>query len=67
MSRAANSRDIARGAQLLLAHCSVLADAGEPRAPGIDRLRLVLGPELTRFLVCALAGGHRTRSRGLAA
>jgi hypothetical protein len=66
MSAASDSRAIGRGATLLIAHCASLGEL-EDRAPVGDRLRELLGPDLTRLLLVALAGDHRMRSRGLAA
>jgi hypothetical protein len=56
-----------QGQELLLAHCAALSQFGNPRAPVVDRLRVLLGEDLTRFLIVALAGDHRMRSRRLAA
>jgi len=53
------SDDGTRGAALLIAHCASL---GEERLPVADRLRQLLGPDLTRLLLVALAGDHRMRS-----
>jgi cystathionine beta-lyase/cystathionine gamma-synthase len=52
MPAASNSR----GAALLIAHCATLAD---DRAPAAERLYQLIGPDLTRLLVGALAGDHR--------
>jgi hypothetical protein len=54
------------GIELLLVHCAALSRF-EERRPVVDRLRQVLGDDLTRLLIVALAGDHRTRSRRLAA
>jgi hypothetical protein len=67
MSRAAETAGLGRGAQLLLVHCAALDEAGPASMPVVDRLRQLIGPELTRLLLVALAGDHRMRSRGLAA
>jgi hypothetical protein len=45
-----------RGAALLMAHCATLAD---DRAPATERLCELIGADLTRLLVGALAGDHR--------
>ena len=55
---------VARGARLLLAHCASLNRDGDGPAP-VERLRQLLGAELTRLLLVALAGDHGMRSRGL--
>jgi hypothetical protein len=47
-----------RGAALLLAHCSAVADE---RESAYTRLEHKLGGELTRLLVCALAGAQTGR------
>jgi hypothetical protein len=63
---AAYERPIARGSGLLIAHCHAFSDVDE-RAPVVDRLRLLIGAELTSLLLIALAGDHAMRSRDLAA
>ena len=55
------------GIELLLAHCAGLSPLDNSRAPVADRLRKLLGDDLTRLLIVALAGDHRMRSRRLAA
>ena len=50
-----------RNDDLLLAHCEALACA---RPPVLERLRVLIGADLTRLLLRALAGDHRVRSRG---
>jgi hypothetical protein len=52
-----------RAVELLLAHCAALSRVGsaEPRAPVFDRLRELIGIELTRLLLFALAGPQRAR------
>jgi len=52
-----------RAVELLLAHCAELsrAEKAEPRVPVFDRLREVIGVDLTRLLLFALAGGQRPR------
>ena len=62
MSAAGHDRALARGSGLLIAHCHVL-DELEERAPVVDRLRTLIGAELTRLLLLALAGDHSMRSR----
>jgi hypothetical protein len=49
------SQNSTRGAALLIAHC---ASVGDERLPVADRLRELLGPDLTRLLLVALAGDH---------
>jgi hypothetical protein len=44
-----------RGAELLLAHCALPADADLSRPPALLRLEEALGGELARLLVGALA------------
>ena len=39
----------------------------EVRLPAADRLRELIGPDLTRLLLVALAGNHRLSSRDRAA
>jgi hypothetical protein len=45
-----------RGPALLMAHCATLAD---DRVPATERLCELIGPDLARLLVVALAGDHR--------
>jgi hypothetical protein len=47
-----------RGAGLLLAHCTAVAD---DREPAYARLEEALGGELARWLVFALAGSQGVR------
>jgi hypothetical protein len=61
MPAASPNDAFARGPALLIAHCAALGDAD--RTPVVDRLRQLIGPDLTRLLLVALAGDHRTRSR----
>jgi hypothetical protein len=51
----------ARAATLLLAHCAALTATidGEPRQPVFERLRELLGPDLTRFLLFGLTRSQR--------
>jgi hypothetical protein len=65
MSAAAHSRIVSRGPGLLVAHCSALDY--EHRPPATDRLHRLIGPDLTRLLLVALAGDHRMGSRRAAA
>jgi len=60
---AVDSRDT-RAVELLLAHCAALSAAKErsERRPVFERLRELLGADLTRLLLFGLAG-QRTRSR----
>jgi len=64
MSAAAHNRDVSRGPVLLVAHCSAL---DERHVPATDRLHRLIGPDLTRLLVVALAGDHRLDFRSAAA
>lgn len=65
MSAAAHNRVVFRGPGFLTAHCSVLDD--EEHLPATDRLQRLIGPDLTRLLLVALAGDHRMGSRRVAA
>jgi hypothetical protein len=60
---AALSRDT-RAVELLLAHCAILSHTEETttRKPVFDRLRELIGAELTRLLLFGLTGAHRARS-----
>ena len=49
---------------MLIWHCSAF---DRDRLPASDRLQQLIGVELTRLLVVALAGDHRMASRQLAA
>jgi hypothetical protein len=60
MDAALQPHTTGRGARLLLAHCAAIADI--ERTPPRERLEAVLGGELTRLLVFALAGGHGRRA-----
>jgi hypothetical protein len=44
-----------------MVHCSALDN--EDRPPVTDRLHRLIGPDLTRLLLVALAGDHRMGSR----
>jgi len=48
-----------------MAHCSALDH--EEHLPVTDRLHRLIGPDLTRLLLVALAGDHRMGSRRVAA
>jgi hypothetical protein len=65
MSAAAHNRVASRGPGLLIMHCSALDYEG--RLPATDRLHRLIGPDLTRRLLVALAGDHRMGSRRVAA
>ena len=65
MSAAAHHRPHSRGPGLLIAHCAALD--GEERLPATDRLHRLIGADLTRLLLVALAGDHRMTSRRVAA
>jgi len=64
MSAAAHNRIVARGPMLLVAHCSAF---DERHLPATDRLQRLIGPDLTRLLLVALAGDHRMGSRSIVA
>jgi hypothetical protein len=49
----------ARAAEILLAHCAALTAAFEPRRPVFDRLRDLLGPDLTALLLFGLTRSQR--------
>lgn len=66
MSAAVHHRMVSpRGHGLLIAHCAALDSAD--RLPASDRLERLIGPDLTRLLLIALAGDHRMGSRRFAA
>ncbi len=52
--------DGGRGPELLLAHCTALAQPEGHRPPAFWRLEQAVGGELARLLVIALAGRYRT-------
>lgn len=52
-----------RGLGLILEHCTRLAPHGESRPPVASRLEQRIGQELSRRLLSALAGDHRSRAR----
>jgi hypothetical protein len=59
MSAAVPNSAFGRGPALLIAHCAALEDVDH--TPVVDRLRQLIGPDLTRLLLVALAGEHRMR------
>jgi hypothetical protein len=65
MEAAFETTDPARGAGLLLAHCAAIERLDDARPPAFERLQGVLGGDLARFLVGALAGDHRGRTPDL--
>ena len=65
MGAAAHNRVVSRGPGLLMAHCSALDE--EEHLPATARLHRLIGPDLTRLLLVALAGDHRMGSRRVAA
>ena len=52
-----------RAVELLLAHCAAISAASEQqeRRPVFDRLRDILGADLTRMLLFGLTGAQRAR------
>ena len=62
MGAPAASRDT-RAVELLLAHCAAISqvESPDPRRPVFDRLRELIGVELTRLLLFALVGSQRAR------
>jgi hypothetical protein len=64
MSAATHSRSPSRDADRLISHCSAFE---RDRLPAADRLQQLIGAELTRLLLVALAGDHRKTSRQFAA
>ena len=62
MSAALDTRDT-RAVELLLAHCALLSAASDtdPRRPVFERLRELLGVDLTRLLPFGLTRGQRAR------
>ncbi len=65
MSPAGHNGIVSRGPDLLIAHCAAL-DC-KHRLPAADRLQRLIGADLTRLLLIALAGDHRMSSRRFAA
>jgi len=65
MSAAAHNRVNPRGPALLMAHCAALDY--EHRAPAAARLEQLIGQDLARLLLVALAGDHSMGARLLAA
>ena len=62
MDAAAENRATGRGPDLLMAHCEAL-DGGRERPSISYRLERLLGPDLARLLLRALAGGLHSRTR----
>ena len=62
MSAAVETRET-RAVELLLAHCAVLSAASESesRRPVFERLRELLGADLTRLLLFGLTRAQRAR------
>ena len=56
-----------RGTGLILAHCAALGDAPVERTPPFARLEAIVGGELARLLVYALAGVQGRREQLLVA
>jgi hypothetical protein len=50
-----------RGYELLLEHCAVLTREASGQAPAFERLEAVLGGELARLLLVALAKQRAAR------
>lgn len=52
-----------RAVELLLAHCAAISAASDQqsRRPVFDRLRDILGADLTRMLLFGLTGAQRAR------
>ena len=63
MSAALDSR-ASRAAELLLVHCALLSAAtdGEPRRPVFERLRELLGADLTSLLLFGLTAQRARRA-----
>jgi hypothetical protein len=61
MTAALQNRVVSRGSGLLIAHCAAM-DC-EERLPAAHRLQLLIGADLTRLLLVALAGDHRMDAR----
>lgn len=66
VSAALDSRDT-RAVEHLLANCAALSAVREPdeSKPVFERLRELLGADLTRLLLFGLAGAHRARRLSL--
>jgi hypothetical protein len=62
MSAAGRDHALTRGSGLLIAHCHAFGDFDE-RVPVVDRLRQLIGHDLTRLLLVALAGQPQRSSR----
>jgi hypothetical protein len=61
MSGTAHNPVVSRGPGLLIAYCAALDS--DDHLPATDRLQRLIGPDLTRLLLVALAGDHRMGSR----
>jgi hypothetical protein len=59
--RASSLLQSERGYELLLEHCAALTRDGSSRAPAFERLEKVLGGELARLLLVALARQRAAR------
>jgi hypothetical protein len=55
MTAAPTKRAAGQGPELLMAHCAPRDDS-QQRTPVGDRLRKLIGPDLTRLLLVALTG-----------
>jgi hypothetical protein len=55
------------GTQLLVRDCFETESIADGRTPAVERLEESLGGQMTQRLLCALAGDHRMRGRGLLA
>ena len=58
MNAAPRTHAPGRGAGLLMAHCAALGDAPVDRTPAFTRLEAIVGGDLARLLVYALAGAQ---------
>lgn len=63
MDAAASHQSGGRGLDLLLHHCVGLSGLERERPTARERLESVVGVELARMLVGALAGRHSSRGR----
>ena len=67
MHAASDPQSGARGEARLLAAVHGLARIDDIRASAPERLERAVGADFARFLIGALSGDHRTRSRHLVA